>query len=553
MMQRLASGVMLLLLLAQTAHTQPEPRAWLDRERMHLGETVTLTIEIDGEAERLGDQLAALLVDFEVLGRTQSSRVQMSGGGLQRVGSLALTLAPRRGGLLAIPPLPVAGGLTPTLQLTVDEAPQDQEPPAEVFIEAELDATEVYVQQTAVLTVRLYYAVTLTEGSLSLPSADRVVVDALGNDRGHSVLRDGRRYEVLERRYLLTPEGSGVIEFEPARFIGRAVDAQRGGFFGRGRSIEVATPIPALRVRPRPSDSGSGPWLPARRLEFGLLGAGWPQQVRVGEPFLVELRLAARGLAASQLPDPELALPAGLRAYPEAARSEPLADPHGVAGQRLRGFALVATRPGRVEIPEQRLEWWDLDGDQLAVARIPAQWIEILPAAADPFALPVPPASAAPPAESAAATVLWRRLALGLAALWLLTLLAWVWSRLRSSPGACAVDPSSEGADSPAPARLRLRAALAAGDLAQIEHALLGAAAMLCPDSPPRSLAALAERLDNGAQRELLAQLQAARYAAAGGDPGLPSRLRAGFGAGLRLRAAPARAPVSLPPLYPGP
>ena len=43
-------------------------RAWLDRGSMQLGETVTLNVEVSGDANAAQPDLTALAQDFELLG-----------------------------------------------------------------------------------------------------------------------------------------------------------------------------------------------------------------------------------------------------------------------------------------------------------------------------------------------------------------------------------------------------------------------------------------------------------------------------------------------------
>ena len=90
-----------------------------------------------------------------------------------------------------------------------------------------------------------------------------------------------------------------------------------------------------------------------------------------------------------------------------------------------------------------------------------------------------------------------------------------------------------------------LAAALGQGDLAAVAHALCSEAGLQGDD-----LDALPAKLDDTAQVEAIAALQAARWG--GGDQQAALQgLRAAFAGGARWRPAKRSASSLLPPLYP--
>src|SRR5690606_13933934 len=119
-----------------------------------------------------------------------------------------------------------------------------------------------------IYTVRLLYAVTLLDGQLDEPRAQGADIRRLGGDATFTREAAGRRYNVIERRYALTPLASGPLRIEPPRFRGRALAGPRGN-----RMFDPGTPVSAigdaleLAVRPRPAQAGE-PWLPAQSLEY---------------------------------------------------------------------------------------------------------------------------------------------------------------------------------------------------------------------------------------------------------------------------------------------
>ena len=64
----------LVLLMLPMLAAQAEIRAWLDRERVSLGETATLNIETD-QAGADAPDYSALMRDFDLSGNTSSRRM----------------------------------------------------------------------------------------------------------------------------------------------------------------------------------------------------------------------------------------------------------------------------------------------------------------------------------------------------------------------------------------------------------------------------------------------------------------------------------------------
>ena len=130
----LAAGLLLLASLGAAA----QPRAWLDRERIGAGETVTLNIETTGAT---APDYTPLQREFAVTGNSSRRQFEMVNGRGSTRTLYAVALQPRREGLLAIPSLRVGNERTQPLSLLVTKAPAAPaaRAGADVFIESEAD------------------------------------------------------------------------------------------------------------------------------------------------------------------------------------------------------------------------------------------------------------------------------------------------------------------------------------------------------------------------------------------------------------------------------
>ena len=449
---------------------------------------------------------------------------------------------------------------------------------AKVFIETSASPEQPYVEAAVHLTVRLFTSETLYHADLELPSSSDAVVKQVGPDENSQAERNGQSYQVVTRQYLLFPLHSGrltlqgpVLDAEVAvNQRAPAVNDPFGGFFNglsSGGFMRTVRPVRmnsnpiVLAVRPRPAGAVGSYWLPAREVT---LSAAWnPAQLNAaaGNPVTLDLDLQATGLTAAQLPDLAslLNLPPGLKAYPDQAKLEDSARTGQLVGTRDQTIALMADSPGHYTIPALTVTWWDTQANQPRIASLPARTLTILPppgavpagsitAASTPAAAnstpapaasagpspaargraPMPPvtrgpsplnnspAVAAPKPTAARSSSEWEWLSIGLAAVWIATLGAWLWSRRsRTTPvrsgGRSPLNPRSVPAD-PAKERAAFRAACEANDpRAARAHLLAWAAAVW--SAPPAGINAVAARIGDMTVAGLLRDLDRACYA----------------------------------------
>ena len=543
----------------------PSVRAWLDRDTMHMGETVTLNVEATGDTGGQPD-FSALSQDFNLLGTQSSQQVSILNGSSTTKVVWAVGLEPKHAGRLAIPALAIGSAKTSPLTLSVLAQPAGAEgkPGDDVFLEVTAEPLAPYVQQQVRYTVKLYFSFGLTDGNLSEPQADGVVVQRLGQDKSYLATIGDRRYHVMERHYALTPEKSGMLSLPALVFRGNTLDAaDPTGFFSRPRTISARSDAVDLNVKPKPATwPATESWLPAQSM---LLkdDTELPNEIHVGDPVTRTIRMQAQGLGFEQLPELELAAPAGAEIYPDKADTRTRDDGTWLYGERVRKFAFVPTKPGSLTIPGVSVKWWDTTHERVETAELPARTLTVLPAAGAKAPPSAPADNSTPAADTAEPAVapttsvpiatpasvrFWQTLAAIGFVLWLLTLALW-W-RTRGARPTVRVDAAIPPHAGSAAHRAVFLKACSLGELAGAERALVAWARSERPDV--RNLGELAVRLDSAAQTDALAALQRARYAGAA-KQGVGSQLERAFKAGLAWRkpAAPSGQKSALPALYP--
>ncbi len=159
------SPALLVLLIGSAAATQAfaTVSASLDASQIAAGDTVQLTLEHDGQASGQPD-VAPLERDFDILGTSSSTSIELINGSASEKTEVVLTLAPKVTGHLTIPSLSWNGERSQPLALTVAGPGSTGQPGvsgapsvAKVFIETSTTPERPYVQAAVHLTVRLFH------------------------------------------------------------------------------------------------------------------------------------------------------------------------------------------------------------------------------------------------------------------------------------------------------------------------------------------------------------------------------------------------------------
>jgi hypothetical protein len=526
--------------------------ASLDRNQIAPGETVRLLLQHDGSADSQPD-IRPLRPDFDVLGTSSGSSMQIINGHSSSQTQMTLTLAPKHDGKIVIPPLQWDNQQSAALELTVASASGKQgaassADTSHVFLTATPDQKQPYVQAAIVLTVRLYADEPIYQASLSLPAGDDVLVKQLGEDRQTTELRNGRSYQVVERKYLLFPQRSGKLSIDGPVLDAQVPDTGSNDPFGSDpffsnafgrlpiagmmnatRPVHLSAKRIELNVLPRPASATGPNWLPAQSVTLEEAWRPDAQTLHVGEPITRHLHLAALALTGAQLPDMStlMSVPDGMKTYPDQAKIADAPQGSTVMGSRDQDIALIAQRPGHYVLPAVKLSWWDTVHNAPREVMLPAHSLDILAAAAgsaepapSPQAMPLQsirpdanvPASAKP-VQPARPAGLWQWVSLALALLWLATILVWWYSRRRVQPPAVPAASGVESANVNAGHAFRaFRQACLENDAPAARRHLIAWAGSVWPIEPPTGLHALSRRLSDDKLTDALMQLDRACY-----------------------------------------
>jgi hypothetical protein len=490
-------------------------QATLDRARVAMGDSLQLVISATDNDALQDLDLEPLTRDFEVLGSSYSSSSSLSFSHRETRQSLTLELAPLREGTLQIPSLQVGPDKTPVLTVVVGPPPDLPNTDESVIFDIEVDRDKVYVQSQFILTLRVQQSVNLERRSISELTLDNAFVKPLEQRRFNRTI-DGRPWLVNEIRYAVFPEQSGSLEIPAQVFSGRTVPGRRS-LFDRGRSgqlVRRTTEPLVVDVLPKPDTFTAPTWLPVSELTVEENWSTPPGELRVGESTTRTITVRGLGAQGAQLPPIRFAPTDGLKYYPDQPRISEEEVPGGLLGLREDSAAMVPTRAGDYTIPEIRIPWWDVQGEQIRYAVVPGRNISI--AASAPDVNPGITVSPAPTLESAGAAaaaaggnLLWPVLATASTTGWLLTLV-YLWRLRRSTYSGSG--PAADGTASERKSFKQLLSACQEGDPSAVRSALIHWAGCLDPARQPVSLEQVNEMFQDDVLSRELQHLDASLY-----------------------------------------
>lgn len=437
------------LWLSSAAHA--EIKARVDRNSIYLGESLTLTIKSDQNTNSQPD-FTLLDAVFHVGQTGKSSSTQIINGQVNTETAWQVLLVPKSIGQHIIPPLEVDGEQTEVIKIEVKKPDPKAQAKGDIFIEIESNKKTAYVQEEILLTVRLLYAINLKNGTLTEPEAEGLITQHINKGANYTTQRDGKTYQVLERKYAMYAENSGTLTLNPIIFEGEVTDNSRQSFgmFQRGRPVRKISEMLELEIKQIPQDFVDQAWIPAKQV---VIQQSWSQNkpYKVGEPITRTINLTATGLTETQLPDFDLQDIEGAKTYQDKTETMTRSDGQQLIATKVIKYAVIPTSEGQLEIPAFTLPWFDTQSQTTRTATIPATSLAIEAGAVitgNPQSIDFNPVAATEPdveisaepiiSPTAANSHWWRTLTFGFAALWVLTLLLF-WLKVKGRPPAAKV------------------------------------------------------------------------------------------------------------------
>jgi hypothetical protein len=372
----------LLLCQISTAHADTNVRASVDRNQVSSEETFSLSLAADSILFSGEPDVTALEKDFHIINRQQSSRTNIVNGKVNSSRQWDYTLVAKREGTLTIPALPMGKYTTRPITITVSEAADARQAGNEsIYLESDITPRDAYVQQELQYTIKIFTSVNILDASLEAPEVGNAVIEARGEER-YQTLINSRYFQVIERRYAIYPQTSGIITI-PALTLQARVEGYRPSMLDPGRLVVKRSGSHRVKVSPPPAEFTGSVWLPAREIVLKETWSKNPDTLKVGDSITRTINIKADGLLGSQLP----ALPSidlkNAKLYPDQAKINKGEDKSKWTGIRSESLAIIPTRAGEFVLPEVRIAWWNTDSNRAEFAVLAERKFIVAPANAN--------------------------------------------------------------------------------------------------------------------------------------------------------------------------
>lgn len=368
------------LLLSLPLHALTKLSASVDKNPALRGEAVTLEITADAKVATDALNFRVLEQHFTVMLPSISTSTQIINGQASQSTRWRVVLLPKASGDFTIPAFTLQGLTTEPINVQIldGSVAKNANNNQQLFLEAELEPQQLYVQQLGYYQVTIYFNGDLQRGSLSEPQLDDASISQVGQDVEGSKLVNGIRYRTITRRYAVTPQRSGNYTILPPTFSGEMLDrdSARYNYFAATKTVlQQAQPID-VKVNAIP-DSFPGDWLVAGLVT---LTEEWNpniDELKQGEPVTRIITLSAVDVAENQLPELKQGFPDGLRLYQEQPQAKSAERSGRLVAQKIFTTAIIANKAGVLELPEVALPWWNSQTNKLDYAKLPARTLTV--------------------------------------------------------------------------------------------------------------------------------------------------------------------------------
>lgn len=362
-----------------TALAAQEVKLTVNPKVIHFGDSFNLLISSDTKLTHDID-FSPIRLDFDIVSQSHNFSTKMINGQFTQTYEWHLNLVPKRSGTLTIPPLLINGSETPpeSIEVLIPSANELKE--SNIFLETTLEPMgSLHEQEQLIYTVRLFYATQLVQASLSeVKSNDpNMLIEKLGNDIQYEQIRNGKKFNVFERKYAVFPQVAGDLTFSPIVFDGKIVSGRASFFEVQTQHKRLESNPLQVSVQPIPAPFNRKNWLIANQVTVQEEWSKDLSQLSIDEPVTRTIVIKANGCLGSQIPHLNLEGPEAFKQYFDKPESVNQSTDQGIIGSLTLKMALIPTKAGEFTLPSLSIPWWNSSTGKIETASIPAKTLHI--------------------------------------------------------------------------------------------------------------------------------------------------------------------------------
>ncbi|MBC2696599.1 MAG: protein BatD [Desulfobacteraceae bacterium] len=342
----------------------------LDRSSVVSTDTIVMKVTVTGKRKSSFPEIEGLS-SFNVVKGGTASRLEFVNGSMSSEVEYIFYLTPLKPGRFVVGPAQVRIKnkvySSNRVKLTVSKARNNQagNESLPLFLEAGISKNNLYLNQNALYTLKLFMSEQVSDISLEMPEVQGLVFESLAEPKKYSTIINAKRYEVVELKYILIPKKLGEYSI-PAAGMRMTVYKRnrRGSFFEdpffnirSGKPVylssnEIQLDVKNLPKQNRP-DNFSG--LIGR---FDLRARLDPVEVKANESATLTISVQGRGNV-RQIPYLKLADIKGLKIYQDKPLLNINKGESAISGEKIMKWAIVPEKSGEYIIPSMALAFFD--------------------------------------------------------------------------------------------------------------------------------------------------------------------------------------------------
>lgn len=351
----------------------------LSRDKIALGETLTLSFTLTSNASTPSPDFSALENDFRILGTNYGNTINMLNGAITTQSFWQLTLEPKKAGVIMIPEINFGQLKSAARKLVIEETRNPvmntRQDDAPVFVQAEVNTTTPYIQSQVLYTFKLFYQSPLDNPRVEIPQIKDATFVQLSDANYYQTIIKGKTFLVVEKNFAFFPQKSGTIVIPSSHFTALTYDANSNVtnnpfYMTTSKTLSLATQAFTLTVRNIPDSFSGSTWLPAKNISLTEKWSSHPDQWELGNPVTRTITVKAQGLRADQIPDLSIDKIAGMTIYVDPPKRSNSIQNNTMIGSLEQKITYLPNLSQSFTIPVLKLNWWNLQTNTNAIAQL---------------------------------------------------------------------------------------------------------------------------------------------------------------------------------------
>ena len=349
----------------------------VDRHPISLDESFQIIFTAPSSPDADPD-FSPLEQDFTIISQSQNSSSSWVNGQSRQKIEWIVNVTANDSGNLIIPVIKFGHDASHALPISIlpssaNKGVQDDD---DLFLDVTATPEKPMIQSQVLYTLKLFRKIDLAKASLSDPELNDAVIEKLGDDANYTTQVSGVTYMVIERKYAIFPQKSGVITIKPLVLTADVISRGRqnpNSFFNSQMTQRriVKSNAVTLNVQAIPS-TFTGHWLAAEHVELTQTWSDDTSQMKVGEPLTRTIKLVANGSTVGQLPELNTAkLDSQLKAYNDQPVLQEMKKSDGLMAIREEKIALIPSKTGDYTLPPIHVAWFNTKTQRMESADLP--------------------------------------------------------------------------------------------------------------------------------------------------------------------------------------